>query len=91
MATIDQLDGVTTGMGAFVWMWQLKLAMKASGDLYAFDAAVQGDITDEIRIIWDSGGKTAYGDTLSAAIKTALSKTDLQMLALYQAAAAEVL
>lgn len=88
MAITDQLGGATaTGMSWDVWIWQLKRAMKDSGDLYAFDATVAADPTDNINIVWAAGGKTSYGDSLSAAIKTARSKTDAQMIALYQAAA----
>ncbi len=86
MAFIDQLEG-TLDMTLYVSLWQLKKQLNLGGDLHTVDAAVSGDVTNSVRVLWDNLNRSYYGDEMSEFIQQTLGKTDVYMKSLYVSAA----
>lgn len=61
-----------------VFVWQLKMALAAAGNLVAVDNAIQADINNTSHIIWANGVATTYGDTLSNAIVAVIGASATQ-------------
>lgn len=73
----------------FIWVWQIKEALKDLSLLDTVEAAISPVTSDSINIFWTMGGITSVGDTLSEFIKSTLSWNDTQIHTLYESAKAK--
>lgn len=73
-------------LGGKAWVWQIKAALLDAGVFDTVEATIPASTNTVENIIWNSGGLSKYGDTLSDIIQSATGWTNDQMVTFYQTA-----